>query len=336
MTAPLSKVTPLKMKETAASKVRPVYGGLSPRRRLLNRSFDGGSEHDDGEGTWIFSYADMITILMMFFILLLSISSLDVEKFEKLKGAISKTNQKQTPPKSSTETVQPDNSQNQTPAAEIDVFKNRDISDFKIASIPLHVLAEKVSQLPTEDNNTQVLTAVETLMSAVNYSKIEKNSKQEKEFSEMMKKVSALAKSVRDSDALEEKKKQEIKVSLAAKSLFTSQGRVTNEGKEVLMKLAAAIRQLDPFPQIVISSFVSASEELDAAKAVQLSNIRASQVFSVFVEQRLLSSLIAMAGYGRSKALLSEKDQYGNQTPGGENANSRIEISIRRRRDARP
>lgn len=41
--------------------------------------------HDDGEHIWLVSYADMVTLLLGFFILLLSFSKIDPSKLEKVK-----------------------------------------------------------------------------------------------------------------------------------------------------------------------------------------------------------------------------------------------------------
>jgi chemotaxis protein MotB len=55
------------------------------RRRRRNRRGDGG--HEDNE-RWLLTYADMITLLMALFMVLFSISSVNVSKFETLKEAL--------------------------------------------------------------------------------------------------------------------------------------------------------------------------------------------------------------------------------------------------------
>lgn len=47
--------------------------------------------HDDGEGNWLVSYADMMTLLFAFFVLLSAFSTPDAGKFEKLKEAATKS-----------------------------------------------------------------------------------------------------------------------------------------------------------------------------------------------------------------------------------------------------
>jgi chemotaxis protein MotB len=47
--------------------------------------------HDDGEGNWLVSYADMMTLLFAFFVILSAFSTPDAGKLEKLKEATTKS-----------------------------------------------------------------------------------------------------------------------------------------------------------------------------------------------------------------------------------------------------
>lgn len=47
--------------------------------------------HDDGEGNWLVSYADMMTLLFGFFVMLSAFSTPNAEKIEKLKQATSES-----------------------------------------------------------------------------------------------------------------------------------------------------------------------------------------------------------------------------------------------------
>lgn len=48
------------------------------------------SQHEEGEGNWLVSYADMMTLLVGFFVILLSFSTVDQEKLEGIKLSVSK------------------------------------------------------------------------------------------------------------------------------------------------------------------------------------------------------------------------------------------------------
>lgn len=51
---------------------------------------DAHSAEDHGEGNWLVSYADMMTLLVGFFVILLSFSVVDEEKFQEAKKSVSK------------------------------------------------------------------------------------------------------------------------------------------------------------------------------------------------------------------------------------------------------
>ena len=57
---------------------------------LLHMSGGGGhgGGDDHGEGNWLVSYADMMTLLVGFFVILLSFASMDTEKFEEARKSI--------------------------------------------------------------------------------------------------------------------------------------------------------------------------------------------------------------------------------------------------------
>lgn len=59
----------------------------TPRPVIIQSS--GGSEHHD-ESNWLVSYADMMTLLCGFFILLFSMAKMDEPKYEKVKEAVAK------------------------------------------------------------------------------------------------------------------------------------------------------------------------------------------------------------------------------------------------------
>lgn len=50
----------------------------------------GTAQHDEGEGSWLVSYADMMTLLVGFFVMLFSMSKIDSGEFEKIKRETTK------------------------------------------------------------------------------------------------------------------------------------------------------------------------------------------------------------------------------------------------------
>ena len=61
------------------------------RRRHRVKVKEHSVVHDDGEGNWLVSYADMMTLLFGFFVILSAFSTPDAGKMEKLKQETSKT-----------------------------------------------------------------------------------------------------------------------------------------------------------------------------------------------------------------------------------------------------
>ncbi len=52
------------------------------------RSRHGGGEHEEGNERWLLTYADMITLLMALFMVLFSISSVNISKYETLQKSL--------------------------------------------------------------------------------------------------------------------------------------------------------------------------------------------------------------------------------------------------------
>lgn len=60
----------------------------SRRRRQQNRRGDAGGEGGGGSERWLLTYADMITLLLALFVVLFSISAVNVSKFKTLKETL--------------------------------------------------------------------------------------------------------------------------------------------------------------------------------------------------------------------------------------------------------
>ncbi len=322
-----AKISIPKMKETSASKVRAVYNDTNSRNSL-NSNGDSSAEHGDSEGTWIFSYADMITILMMFFILLLSISSLDVQKFEQLKGAMVTSKEQKNPTNSNGsggETRKDTNPGNTNVA--------RYTNEPSVGNVPIKLLVKKASEFSASDNNTQLIAAIQTLMDAVDVKAMSKTESQTKRFQEIRKQLADMKNIISDEEAIGGKKNQEIKITLISGDLFTSSDALSAKGQSLVVELANSILALDPFPQVGIASFLNPQEEPDEKRALGRSNNRAMAIFDLFKKNRVNPNLMSVSGYGTARALLNEKDSYGNTIATAQKNNSRIEISIVRRKD---
>jgi chemotaxis protein MotB len=327
-----------KLKQTAAAKISVVYNDSRARKLFEDHGESAAAGgHGDGDGTWIFSYADMITILMMFFILLLSISSMDVQKFEELKGAMATSSSKNVSGESAGNAGEnaATTTSGTNPNGETSGARPRFLTEPGVGNVPFRLLAEKAAEFSASDKNAQLIAAIQTLMLAVDSAALSKGAKQTEVFEELRDKLSRMQGVVRDEASLGERKKQEIKISFLTKGLFNAKQQLNAKGRETFARLATSILALDPFPEVGVSAFVAAAEEPNYNRAIELSNIRAMSVFSTLEKNKVSSDLMTIAGYGQAKPHVAEKDQYGNTSAVAEQKNSRIEISIQRRKDFR-
>lgn len=86
------KLEVIEKDQTLAEQIR--QGEESARLEALeyeNFKYRGSSHADEGEGNWLVSYADMMTLLVGFFVLLFSFSKIDASKFEQIKKETTKT-----------------------------------------------------------------------------------------------------------------------------------------------------------------------------------------------------------------------------------------------------
>lgn len=308
------------LKETTASRVQVVY--KPARAKMLPSHPEGQGGHDEGESGWIFSYADMITILMMFFILLLSVSSLDEQKFQELKGAIASTTKKDSTA---------GDSGNLGESVSMSTMSKSEALETYIGKVSILALSEKAKQLAASDANTQILAIMQMLMGEVDKEAIAKSTKKEAQFNQAKKEIQKLVEVSRNEKVLSETKTNEIKVVLPSYLLFGPKGDITEKGKSILTQLSSGVVGLGVDGQILISSYVSPLNQENPGNATATSSTRARQIYDFLAAKKVDPNTMAMAGYGNSKKLLNEVDSYGNPIENVKKLNDRVEILIRKR-----
>jgi len=318
MAKKLEKIKPL-LKETVASKVQAVY--KPARAKMLLGHSDGHGSHEEGEGTWIFSYADMITILMMFFILLLSISSLDEQKFQELKGAIASTTK--------SDSAAGDSGNLGESSKRSTISKSKALETY-IGKVSILALSDKAQQLAASDSNTQILAIMQMLMGAVDQDALAKSLGKEETFKKAKRDLETLAEAHRIEQVATETQTNQIKVLLPSYLLFDSKGEFTIKGKGILDQLSTAMVGLNGSSEIGISSYVSRASKANPAEATVISSVRARQVYDYLLAKKVNPDSISIAGYGQSKGLLKEVDAYGNGIESVKKMNDRVEILIRK------
>lgn len=330
-----------KLKTTVASRVTSVYhGGHS--QMVLGGAAGAEGEGGHDEGTWIFSYADMITILMMFFILLLSISSLDANKFEQLKNAMSMEDSKEqkTSGTGNAGVNASAGSSGTQPKGKESGALARHFAEPGIGNVPYSLLAHKVAQVSAADNNTQILAAVTTLMEAIDLKELNKSVEQQAKFEKMREQISQIKSVAQHAAKLNQSEQQTIRIIFNVDSLgnYSTQGNsgyvLTDAGRTMLIELAQSIRAFDSLSNVNIAAYLARSSNENELAATERASRVAAAVFALLAEQGIPSTQLSLAGYGYLKPKLSEVDAYGNPVQAARKTNERLEIVISRQKES--
>ena len=268
--------------------------------KLLGSNLKNNSNksHDDGE-SWLISYADMVTLLMAFFVILFVLSS--VEKPENLKE-LSKV---------------------------IAMSTGRD--SIRIGSQELFEMDELKKQLASIKVITNTLglgSDIETIVEELN-ERILLKSKTEQLHSlvPQSKKDQLLASSV-DNQLLGQKK---IVLNLSSKILFGSgKNKITQAGQKKLHEIFSEIQSLGRSYRLQITGH---TDSRSAAKSRfgsnwGLSAARASQVANYLEGLGLEAGKIEVRAFGRGKLLVEDHDANGKAIPENLQKNRRVELAF--------
>ena len=222
--------------KTPASKINPIYAPpLKKKRTSVNLSSK--EAHAEGEGSWIFSFADLMTIMVMFFVLLLSISKPNKEKFNAIaKSITSKVDEKQAhpEPKQDTQKVQ-------TAAAS--------------AAAGASAALEKIADAGGEGgpSSRDLLEASKILLSSIDTESLENDGQASKDWSAMNAELQSLASSL---NAKESKKRQEsgFWLEVPAHLMFENSAvKVKKEAQAILETVVSKGLSLKSVPEIKVT-----------------------------------------------------------------------------------
>ena len=290
------------------------------------------SGHD--EGTWIFSYADMITILMMFFILLLSISNVSPQKFKALQESIQKidksVNAKENePPKDSQESKSGQGGK--TPSSTSETSENQTAAS---QEVDINKLSSLATSSP-ENREAQTLKAAAYLLSTISTAAMEKGSEI---FEDLKKKIKEYSSKVSKMNLTTNKVL--IKASLPAKLVFDEKmENISPDGLKLFQKMVANLQPNITKVNIQIGVHLSRHQPVDkesyslrdADTARRTSIDMATQIFQIFVQNGLDPERLSASGYGFYKPLFSERNNRGLISKSATQGNSRVELIIERK-----
>jgi hypothetical protein len=205
--------------------MRNVYGerqASTPTRRMRTRekivagirldvpdehAAKNGSGHGEGEGTWIFSFCDLIMNLLMFFVMMFAISSVDKGKLAIIQNALVSYSKddKSAKPKPAEETSQ-----------------------------------EKAEQSAATSSPEDVMKRIRELLSSIDVSKLQVQAHLKKDFDALKNRVIDLEKLV-GAQVMPDQDEASFQIVIAERRVFGEGGVISEEGRTLLKRLVTEI-----------------------------------------------------------------------------------------------
>jgi chemotaxis protein MotB len=271
-------------------------------RRLKGAHGAAGGEHD--EGTWIFSYADMITILMIFFILMLSISNVSPEKFSALQSAI----------KGESDELQGvDPTILQSVKVSDELRKLAEQNGPTLAGIPLDAVAKKAAETGG-DRLAQLSAGVRILLDSVSKDFIERDIRQAAEFERLKAELTKLSQSSQN-QALTKARATEISITVPKDEVFDAKGRITQTARAFARSLVVRMKELESRPSLRIEThagYMDGFRKRTPSEARLQTIAQGSLLVGLFVELGADPSLVSAAAYGFKAPLVDPQTVRGN------------------------
>lgn len=210
------------VKKLKHPSARPKHGGEAKQ---------GG--HD--EGTWIYSFADLIMNLLMFFVMLFAISSIDKSKLSQIQEAFS--------------------SYSKQSAKKVEKTQNQDATDNQQSAATLTFQSTTRSAKKLSD--ADILEEMQKLASLLNIEALSKHKKLSEDLKDLEKKVKAVAPQIESkwkSDPLADAMEVVFDRGTLLTNSFPSQ--VTVRGRSSLVKLAKELKDLNRDLAVQVRSLV--------------------------------------------------------------------------------
>lgn len=271
---------------------------------------DNHASRDDGldfgdeveEELWIMSYADMVTLLFGFFVILYSFSNLDEKKFEQLSKDMAKT-------------FQSDVKENDLIAHDSDVESQ--LKAFKLL----------VTMLNIADNPADAVKKVEAMTEQRNASEVAKNILEESTQSDK-RAVQELVTLSQSPDVLTE-------IILPEISLFKP-GRpdLVPGSEKKIHKLALDIKSVPNVHEIEVighTDTAPAAKNSPFGDNFALSSMRAGSVAKLLLKYGIPDKLISIKGMGGLRPIVPDRDKNGRYIPENMSKNRRVHIVLRKR-----
>lgn len=279
---------------------------LSAKRRNQQHA----ATEEGGDELWIVSYADMVTLLFGFFVLLYSFSTLDDKKFDQMTEKMA------------------------------EAFKYRDV---KKTSESEGGISEEARQTRAFQMLVSMLNLGDSLNEAI--PKIEKSYSSGKSLENAKKLLTEkTAKDNKDLVASVEKSSndqfQMVELVLPASALFPSGGYQLSKNAAIsLQDIALDLRNVNDLAEIEVIGHTDS--QAPAPSAVYkgnfgLSALRAEAVASVLTQYGVDKKRLTVRGMGDQRPLVPEYDKSGKPSPANMAKNRRVGILLKLRRQHAP
>jgi chemotaxis protein MotB len=262
-----------------------------------------GDEHE--EELWIMSYADMVTLLFGFFVILYSFSNLDEKKFEQLSKDMAKT-------------FQSESKQDELKAEDGDIESQ--LKAFKLL----------VTMLNIADNPKDAVKKMEALAEQKNASQVAKDLLEEATKSDN--------KTIQDLMALSQSPDILTEIILPEMSLFKPGRPDLISGSE--QKIHRLAMDITSVPNVHEIEVVGHTDTAPLAKSspfgdnFALSSMRAGSVARLLVKYGIPDKLISVKGMGGLHPIVPDRDKNGRYIPENMSKNRRVHIVLRKRMNA--
>jgi chemotaxis protein MotB len=278
-------------------------------------------EHEEGE-PWLVSYADMMTLLFGFFVVMYSFASKNPKSQEYIKMKLEQAFTKQ-------ESVEGMNIVELTERLVKIMAKNveQENKEMKSAGIREGKNDNTQKKINTEKVSTMV-ESLKVLLAGIDKDIFEKDEKQAAIFENLKERLDERLGSIQIKNEGKDPYSA-ISISLALSDMFSSDNSINAVGKDVLNRVRAHARRLDPKPQVrieVYSEDTSRPAE-DLSKTMKL----ATEVNQYLLSGGMDPSLLSSASYGSLKPLVDYVDKNGAIDKAANYRNNRIIIIIEKR-----
>lgn len=208
-----------------------------------------------GDGTWIYSFADLIMNLLMFFVMMFAISSIDKNKFSQVQEAFSS------------------------------LSKNAGASKAAVAKQPSgegpgsgkgFSPYSGETRFTNQMSNTEILERVKDLLAKVDPKTLQLSQKQDKGMAEIKPQVEKLTKAVA-AELSENPMRESFDVVVPVKSLFVNE-QISENGKSILNRLAQELKPVRERLFVNVVSYLPTDQK--NIDTMGISATRASRVMS--------------------------------------------------------